>query len=248
MKVLSIDYDYFQSVSVETLKTCYPDGVDLPTSITLLTWASHYANPYTSEKLNQVQLNKDELNYMHRILFSQKADIPLMITNSHKHIYNFIHQHYEQSNDDELYVCNVDMHHDMFNNNRQLDCGNWIKHLMRDYGDDKVTLKWIANPISLKVFGLDTMKGTDYTADDLKKLIPTSLLEIAKDKFDLIFLCRSDTWSPPHLDSGFDKLIETCIHHFDEVAIETDVKNPRNITPYVEELKPLYKKNSQLKH
>ena len=42
MKILSVDFDYFQDVSKETLLK-YPDGVDLPTQITNFTLGSKYA-------------------------------------------------------------------------------------------------------------------------------------------------------------------------------------------------------------
>ena len=45
LRVLSIDFDYFQVVDKDTVQSCYPDGIDLDTSLSTVVWASHYAIP-----------------------------------------------------------------------------------------------------------------------------------------------------------------------------------------------------------
>lgn len=235
MKVLSIDYDYFQKVSIETIKKHYPDGVDLPTKITEITWSSHYANPYSAKPLKAVEVNWEELETMQDILDNQRTDLPVLITNSHVHIYDFIHEHCKT---EKLFLTNVDMHHDMFNDNPKLDCGNWIKHIQNDYGEENVGLRWISNPISCEVFGF----GENERNMECKgqKVFPTSVSDISDIQFDLVFLCRSDTWTPPHLDVGFEVLVETCVEHFDKVLIEESVKTPRDIRELVKQQKEFY--------
>ena len=52
------------------------------------------------------------------------------------------------------------MHHDIFNDNAELDCGNWISNLIKDNVIAKSSpkeyksIRWIANPISLDTYGL----------------------------------------------------------------------------------------------
>ena len=67
-RILSIDFDYFQDVSRDTLLECYPDGYDLPTQLSILTWSGYYNNPKTAEKLKKVESLKDELNSMKEII------------------------------------------------------------------------------------------------------------------------------------------------------------------------------------
>ena len=55
-RILSIDFDYFQDVSRDTLLECYPDGYDLPTKQSILTWSGYYNNPKTAEKLKKVEI------------------------------------------------------------------------------------------------------------------------------------------------------------------------------------------------
>ncbi len=74
-----------------------------------------------------------------------------------------------------------------------------------------------------------------------QKVFPTSVSCLSDMQFDIVFLCRSDTWTPPHLDEGFNELVQTCINHFDKVIIEESVKEPRNITEFVRQQKGFYK-------
>lgn len=235
MQILSIDYDYFQKATIDTLKKHYPDGVDLSTELSEIVWSTHYANPRSAKPLKEVEVNWDELELMKEILENQKPDLPVMIANSHVHIYDFIHKH---CIDDKPLISNVDMHHDMFNNNPQLDCGNWISHIQEDYGGKNVGLRWISNPVSCEVFGLKEESQMEHEG---QKVFPTSVSCLSDMQFDIVFLCRSDTWTPPHLDEGFNELVQTCINHFDKVIIEESVKEPRNITEFVRQQKGFYK-------
>lgn len=236
MKILSIDYDYFQVVSADTVRKHYPDGVDLPTKLTEITWASYYANPYSAKALNAVSVNLDELELMQEIIENQRTELPVMVANSHVNIYNFIHEHCPGR---KLSITNIDMHHDMFNDNLKLDCGNWITHIQKDYGKENVALRWISNPISCEAYDFDDEEIN--LEHDGSKVFPTSVSAILDTQFDLVFLCRSDTWTPPHLDEGFEKLVETFTNHFDRILIEESVKSPRDITALVEQEKAFFK-------
>ena len=88
MKILSIDFDFFQNVTTEDISS-YPDGVDNTTAISEMVWASHYA--MHGEHLNSIDIMHDEFDMLKDILKKQKTSIPVMVTNSHKHIYDFIY-------------------------------------------------------------------------------------------------------------------------------------------------------------
>lgn len=196
MKVLSIDFDYFQKVSKETVMK-YPDGVDLPPSLSEFVWGSHYID----KDIRDVSINEEELSKMMDLLDNQNPSSSAFITFSHKDIYDFILENLNDYNKEELYICNIDMHHDMFNKNEELDCGNWINFIY-EYADEQnidFKLKWVANEISEEVYGLGSLRSYIHTSiDDIKN----------ECDFDLIFLCRSDIWLPPHLDLDFEKLAE----------------------------------------
>lgn len=222
-RILSIDFDYFQDVSRDTLLECYPDGYDLPTQLSILTWSGYYNNPKTAEKLKKVEILKDELNSMKEILQSDQIldDADIMITNSHVWIYDFIHEYIKPTQ--EIYCVNVDLHHDFKNGSSSVDCGNWVYHLKKEFKKDFV-FRWIPNPISREVYGL--------IEKDFDCLFIESLENIKNMKFDAVFLCRSDNWFAPHLDSYFDEIIELMKRKFHNIRIQSNVCKIRDYRKY----------------
>lgn len=221
MQVLSIDWDYFQNVSVETVRQCYPDGVDHATALSEVIWGSKYG---TYPQINQITVLEKEYCIIQQILLNQNSSCPVMIANSHKHIYEFITKHC-----DNLNLVNVDMHHDITNGNKTLDCGNWIGTLFKEHKLKTQDFQWVYNPISIAMYGID--EGNTKTDVKLRSLIHevglTSLSKIKDQKFDMIFLARSDTWSPPHLDKYFCSLVKLMCMHFQKVIAEQGIENPR---------------------
>ena len=225
MKVLSIDWDFFQNVSVDTVRECYPDGIDLPTTISEITWGSHYAT--NSEQLETISVSMNEFERLLTVLLRQDKKCPVMIANSHVHAYHFIKEHL--SFNDKVKLTNVDMHHDLMNDNEEVDCGNWIGRLIAEGYVDKgrESFTWIHNDISLPMYNIDLTDGTEFSRL-VRQLDGGSTIENIKDeKYDLIFLARSDTWSPPHLDSHFCLLANFMKSHFANVKIENGVDKPR---------------------
>jgi hypothetical protein len=199
--------------------TCYPDGLDLPTDLTKLTWMSHYM---TSEKeLKSVTIDEDRLNEIKDIINAQKSRSKAMIVNSHVHIYDFIMKNMPKFEACSIY--NIDMHHDLFNNSEKLDCGNWISHVKEDIENCNIT--WIANEASDDIYGVKNLP------------IEHDFKSIKDKKFDLIFLCRSDTWLPPHLDPYFDDLYNVIIKKFHTTIVDPQIKEPRNMDDIYEHIK-----------
>lgn len=222
MKVLSIDFDYFQQASVEQVRNLYPDGVDNPTEISEIVWSDHYASD--GKELNSIGIMQDELERLEMLLLEQDTSCSVMIANSHKHIYDFI---LENRDNEAIGLVNIDMHHDMMNDNPNLDCGNWIKHLLNEETErgNKVNLAWIANPISLETYGLEKAFGGDD--ERFKGFVQNSIESIKDESFDIIFLCRSDTWTPPHLDKYFTEICDLMKDHFEEIKMEKGIDKPR---------------------
>ena len=215
-RVLSIDFDFFQIVSHETILRCYPDGVDLPSFITEATWTSHYASH--EEEIMQIQTNKKQLKDLMKIIAAQSPDVKIQITQSHRHAYKFIKENI--STDEPCEIINIDMHHDMYNHKYEIDCGNWLSHIDSEYPNAHIT--WVENPESKNAYGTDiyNTKPIDIKQD----------FAFMKDmKFDMIFLCRSDSWLPPHLDPEFHKLKEFIENRFKNTQIEIQVDTPRDM-------------------
>lgn len=227
LKVLSIDFDYFQKVDKSTITNCYPDGIDVPTDVSSIIWSGYYANPKSSEQLQHVDILSEEFETLKSILTSNKnvkKSAPVMIANSHVHIYDFIHKMVPIFKADGVNIVNIDMHHDMFNETGNLDCGNWLSYITDDFKDN-CNISWIANPTSIECYGFKTGELSN---------LPTSIQEIINCKFDIIFLCRSDNWLPPHLDIYFDELVQLIANRFKHISIEKCVQQIRNIQPMID--------------
>lgn len=220
-RILSVDFDYFQDTQVDLIRSSYPDGIDHPTAMTELIWSLRYGE---NSALFDVGIHENEFRLMTALLDEQEASVPVMFSRSHVDIVDFINQHFRKEENLELF--NVDMHHDIMNGNDCLDCGNWIGKMQTERGNagHPVTLHWIANPVSVDMYGI----GEGEYADEFASFMMDSLAEIQNRKFDLIFFCRSDTWSPPHLDRYFDELLQQCVGKFDTVLAEQSVIQPRN--------------------
>lgn len=117
------------------------------------------------------------------------------------------------------------MHHDCFNNNPELDCGNWISYVKQDY--PKIHIQWIANPVSRQVYNI-TETEFDF--------IQTSLNTLQEQPPDLIYLCRSDNWLPPHLDNYFEQTKRLLTQLSRNVYVQSCVQTPRNYQSQTKEL------------
>ena len=216
MKVLSIDFDYFQKVDAETMALCYPDGHDISPSISSIVWTSRYVA--YEEELKNVKLDERHFNVIKSLLADQRYNTPCMAVQSHKHIYDFILDNYNSDKYDGCEIYNIDTHHDMYNSNNELDCGNWGSHIREAIPGTEIT--WIANNISRDIFSIEE-------GDELDKIIKNDFSPIIGKKFDLIFLCRSDTWLPPHLDIYFSELFELLTTNFARCIYDNWCNKPR---------------------
>ena len=228
LRVLSVDFDFFQRVNVETLMYCYPDGIDLPPDLTTITWASHYN--FQADRLKKVTVDRKRLTQLKQIIRNQNPLIKVMVVSSHVHIYDFILSN--MPGYDQCDIINIDMHHDMFNNNNRLDCGNWVTHIKKAIPNCNIT--WIANKISNEVYGLKDLP-VKYEFDD-----------IMDKTFDLLFLCRSDTWLPPHLDKNFAEVVRLIQRKFPRMLTDGLVYEQRDISKAVSFLQQNHEQHRQL--
>ena len=189
INVLSIDFDYFQIVTKKDIKH-YPDGIDLDPHISSIVWMSKYE---IYKDLEDIKNDKERIALVSDIIkMNNKAK--KLISYTHKDIYKFILDNTKK--DDKVTIYNLDTHHDMFNKNKELDCGNWISYIkkVRPYTD----IYWYANPLTPSIYGLEDYEEYLHTKDI------SSLLE---NKYDLIFLCKSPNWVPPHLYNEYEEMV-----------------------------------------
>ncbi len=239
-KILSIDFDYFQNVKSDTLIKYYPDSLDLNTELSCFVWASHYANPISEKHLADVTINKTAFSKIKKKIKTNLI-CPIMIVNSHIHLYDFIKNHIK-NNKSKMQIYNIDMHHDMFNTNYEtkdgkrrynkdnMNCGNWGIFVKQKYPNSEII--GIKNKISGNIFKNNLEKPD----------ISTTKFDIINDiDFDMIFICRSDIWLAPHLDSYFDELYQIVLHRYPSVLVDPQVQEPRDISEHTESLRKIYK-------
>ena len=199
----------------------------MPTNLSEIVWGSKYA--MYARELAKVILLYHEYDSLLELLSKQNRNCPVMIANSHSHIYGFIQSYLRGT----AQITNIDMHHDIINDNAELDCGNWISKLIKDKVIAKSSpkeynsIRWIANPISLDTYGLseDLDPQMQKTLANLCQC--KSIADIIDEKFDIIYLARSDNWSPPHLDTYFCDLVKKIKERFFDIVVERGIDKPR---------------------
>lgn len=215
--ILSVDFDFFPDVTRQHLQY-YPAPIDLPSEVTLFTWAEPYAIPSKKHKIKDIQINDVLFENMMDILYNQNPNIPILIANSHVHAYDFALANKPKNK--PIRLVNVDFHADISNDNQELDCGNWLGHLKKDLGDD-LKITWITRQSAIDIFGI---------RDILMPNIRTNFDEIYDMQFDAVFLCRSDSWTPPHLDIHFHKMKQMLCENFNDVRGSDDILHPRDMS------------------
>ena len=201
LRVLSIDWDYLVDATMEQRIMLFPDGgnENLPTSYQDLIWQFRYEN----EELLDISVDTSAIECLKStILKGCNKDTQCMVWDSHMNIYDEISMKLHKNQ--PLKVANVDFHHDMYINDcGELDCGNWVNCIFEEgkYHLD-LDLKhssyfWIPRPDS------------DDFAENIEWVHRMSLADLyslfEENSIDLLFICRSSVWSPPHLDEEFEK-------------------------------------------
>lgn len=190
--ILSIDFDYFIDVSSEERDMYFPKGSDeIPKEKLAAMWEKRYLEFPELKKvgvIDEYYLFKDFLLTLniHKENF-YKAD-------THKDIYEIIRKIPRNL---QIYIVNIDFHHDYYHFYRDGDkynCGNWLRRLVEERPSTKV--KWIRRSDS-QLFSLEGLFPFEHTTD---------IKSIFNDKFDYIFICRSPEWSPPHLSNKFEEI------------------------------------------
>lgn len=186
MRILSIDFDYFIDATMETREMCFPDGHDnLSPAMTKFLWDRRYD---FHDNLKDIGVIED-YDKMCELLKNTECR-RVLIADSHKEIEKFFS---EIRPDEDLELINIDFHHDMYvTGGDTLDCGNWLRFLVDLKQDAKIT--WVRREDS----DVESLSGTFpyYHTTDITEV---------QGEFDLIFICFSSPWTPPHL---YDKFLE----------------------------------------
>lgn len=217
--VLSIDFDVFQAIPSQKHLNVYPIGIDRTQEESCRAWRPFYEDVTSLQLLQEVKINEEKVEAAARLIENGCAfETPIMVANSHKDILKWILEHYNAKTHPGIFLTHLDAHHDLFNENEKLDCGNWISFLKKEVPNTHI--KWVCNAISKEIYGLSTPEF-DFINDEIEPLIGQT--------YDLLFICRSDTWLPPHLDPAFTAFCERALCVANVQTVEPNILIPRKI-------------------
>lgn len=233
LNVLSIDYDYFMKFENDDTGplASFPDGTEAFIGLSDYVWASRLACEYASSEIAKVSCNSDELFEVWKFLMKQRKSVPVLITNSHMHIHGFIKDNIGEL--DSVRVVNLDFHHDAYDKSRngELNCGNWVNFLDREFS---LEYDWVTSDCGWNAAG---KKPGILEGRPRYRCISEFRNANPKFKPDIIFICRSDVWVPPHMDSQFLPFAFDVCGRFKDVRGNTEVLKKRDVSKYVLQIK-----------
>lgn len=188
-RILSIDFDYFIDTTIEVRDNCFPDGHDnFSPAMTKFIWDRRYE----FHDIKDIGVIPDYTKIC-EFLRNLKGG-RVLIADSHREIAQLFDKIRPE---EDLELIHVDFHHDMYiTGGDGLDCGNWLRFLTTLRPDTDVT--WV--------------RREDSETDSLSGEFPynhTTDINAVQGEFDLIFICFSSPWTPPHL---LDKFVEMCLN------------------------------------
>jgi len=211
IRILSIDWDYFINATMDEKVDMFPDAGTERFSIDLsnFIWASRYSNAILHKKRDSknklltdfsVISDYQKLRKFLRNLSFKNPYTPIIIAESHYVMYPLVHENFEEN---DVEIVNVDFHHDLYKSTTEVNCGNWLSTLKEEGIVTKIT--WIKREDS------DINDEYDNKTD---VFISDSFDSILYEDYDIIFICRSNAWSPPHIDKKFISLITLIEKYF----------------------------------
>lgn len=196
LKVLSIDYDYFVDANESQVLNLFPDSIDLSPSLSAQVWDTHYM--IHGDEIRSIGLRSDEYDKMINRLKNEITSDLCVFSYTHKDIVQCIEDLTRDCAVDKIIINHIDTHPDtgpLISD--KFNCGNWVTYLKDKY--DSVGIRWISN---VNLFMIQRVNG------ELLSNIKFGIDKLTHIKhYDLIFLCRSDQWVPPHLDQKFADMV-----------------------------------------
>lgn len=228
-RILSVDWDYFVNATLEERFTLFPDGGNerINGPLANAVWTSRYAEAIAFNKGKDIRtISYNEPAYI-KLLSYLKKPFTFISVDSHKYLGEFILEYLLDGTlkIDELEIVNIDHHSDLYDpkGERPLDCGNWLNKVLEQRPDTKVT--WVCNEDS--VYDEVELTLNDLPNRDTIKI--TTDFSAAEGDYDLVFLCRSDVWSPPHLDKYFLKMDRSLRKRAERTITDVTLDNRWNV-------------------
>jgi hypothetical protein len=158
-------------------------------------WSGEFANGDYKFHLKEFE---DLKNYLSR--FGKNV----YIAEDHKMLYKLVER------DTEVHITNLDFHPDLGVVDRSnIACGTWASALV-DLKDCNVTIDWR----QLHTKGIHMIDDENDRVDKrIKWSHSLGLSKVFSREYDLIFICQSWLFSPPHMGHKFRELMESCVSY-----------------------------------
>lgn len=200
--VLSIDWDYYINVNKEKRKVWFPDiPEDLLTEEDReLLWKPYYEQ----FDLSRIGIMEDDFENTKKVIKNCKLNHNLIkrVKDSHRYIYDVIYEVMHHYSVNEVTVYNIDYHHDMYQYripNERVNCSNWAAILQEELGN------------SLDYYWIKRDDSEEYSLAGKVDCKLSNIADINSINFDVLYLCKSGAWSPPHLDTCYQELV-SCLY------------------------------------
>lgn len=194
MRILSIDFDYFINTDIETRNDLFPDGYDnLYEEFLKRLWTEFYLEHPQLKDIDVIDSYNDLVKHMQDRNYV--LDKNLFVASSHGDINKILK---DIPTEEPIDIVNVDFHHDyyhVFSSDNELNCGNWVRRLYEKRSDANIT--WVRRHDS----DVRTLDG-----EFPHKIIIEDIASILTKEYDIMFLCLSPEWTPPHLYKFFYSL------------------------------------------
>lgn len=216
LKVLSVDWDYYINATESERDSLFISSeFELSDSgMKKRAWDRQYANKPDLMSIDYNTLSFFTLrSYLSRFVSTKfypepqgrkifKRETPkLYAYENHGKLYTLIQEYLKNHKEKtSIEVVNIDYHHDCFlYGGDSLNCGNWVRLLFENSKGMPFKYSWVRGRDSQPDINKYDMR-TYLTFDDFMRHNPDFLPEI-------IFFCRSDVWTPPHLDKFLYKAL-----------------------------------------
>lgn len=206
-----------------------------------------YFNKMGVRPLGEVNVSFAKLCLVKEIIDRCRANKnpEIYICESHVEIANIFAQHWNLGAFGSVKIVNFDFHSDMYDHGVEyINCGNWFYHiitqigkfnpvpyvgagqqtdaLLDNYANDYI---WVHSPDS------DTSEHAVpnsirpyvemYCAPEYIEDMDPSIYKRLKDDYDIIFICKSSVWSPPHLDKYFIQFVWSMLNSAQSIDNDT---------------------------
>ena len=209
VNILSLDWDYFIDVTEEQRATMFPETgteeIDLKTQAII--WMARYAS---NPQLQNVSIIENQIEALTDIIYDySKENTKFFVAESHKEISDILLEC--KKADEDIYLYNVDFHHDCFNTSKEeIAHGDWIKIVINETGDKEIHCgNWLRHFRNIGIINEATWIKRNDSEEPPAGIIDRILSDVKQldnylaDGIDYIFFCRSGMWTPPHLDNEF---------------------------------------------